>query len=44
MKHLVPLARANPVACDRLVAAIAGQGLTNREVGHGAVPECPHLL
>jgi ParB family chromosome partitioning protein len=33
MKHLVPLARANPAACDRLVAAIAGQGLTNREVG-----------
>jgi ParB/RepB/Spo0J family partition protein len=33
MKHLVPLARANPAACTRLVAAIAGQGLTNREVG-----------
>jgi ParB family transcriptional regulator, chromosome partitioning protein len=33
MKHLVPLARANPDACERLVAAIAGQGLTNREVG-----------
>ena len=33
MKHLVPLARANPEACTRLVAAIAGKGLTNREVG-----------
>jgi ParB family chromosome partitioning protein len=33
MKHLVPLARANPEACERLVAAIAGKGLTNREVG-----------
>jgi ParB-like chromosome segregation protein Spo0J len=26
MKHLVPLARANPDACERLVAAIAGRG------------------
>jgi ParB family transcriptional regulator, chromosome partitioning protein len=33
MKHLVPLARANPDACECLVAAIAGKGLTNREVG-----------
>lgn len=33
MKHLVPLARANAAACDRLVAAIAGQGLTNRQIG-----------
>jgi ParB/RepB/Spo0J family partition protein len=33
MKHLVPLARANPDACARLVAAIAGKGLTNRHVG-----------
>jgi ParB family transcriptional regulator, chromosome partitioning protein len=33
MKHLVPLARANPEACARLVAAIAGQGLTNRQIG-----------
>ena len=33
MKHLVPLARANPEACERLVAAIAGKGLTNREIG-----------
>src|SRR5262245_47319409 len=33
MKHLVPLARVNPAACTRLVTAIAGQGLTNREVG-----------
>lgn len=33
MKYLVPLARANPEACARLVAAIAGKGLTNREVG-----------
>lgn len=33
MKFLVPLARANPDACDRLVTAIAGQGLTNREIG-----------
>ncbi len=33
MKHLVPLARANADACERLVAAIAGQGLTNREIG-----------
>ena len=33
MKHLVPLARANGDACERLVAAIAGKGLTNREVG-----------
>ncbi len=33
MKYLVPLARANADACDRLVAAIAGKGLTNREIG-----------
>ena len=33
MKHLVPLARANPAACERLVAAIAGKGLTNRQIG-----------
>ena len=33
MKYLVPLARANPDACARLVTAIAGQGLTNRQVG-----------
>jgi len=33
MKHLVPLARANAEACERLVAAIAGQGLTNRQIG-----------
>jgi ParB family chromosome partitioning protein len=33
MKYLVPLARANREACTRLVAAIAGQGLTTREVG-----------
>ena len=33
MKYLVPLARANPDACERLVAAIAGQGLTNRQIG-----------
>jgi hypothetical protein len=33
MKYLVPLARANADACARLVAAIAGQGLTTREVG-----------
>ena len=33
MKHLVPLARANPAACARLVAAIAGKGLTNRQIG-----------
>jgi ParB-like chromosome segregation protein Spo0J len=33
MKHLVPLARANPGACERLVAAIAGKGLTNRQIG-----------
>jgi ParB/RepB/Spo0J family partition protein len=33
MKHLVPLARANATACERLVAAIAGKGLTNRQVG-----------
>jgi ParB family transcriptional regulator, chromosome partitioning protein len=33
MKYLVPLARANPEACERLVAAIAGQGLTTREIG-----------
>jgi ParB-like chromosome segregation protein Spo0J len=33
MKYLVPLARANAEACDRLVTAIAGQGLTNREIG-----------
>ena len=33
MKHLVPLARANPQACERLVAAIAGKGLTNRQIG-----------
>jgi len=33
MKHLVPLARANAEACARLVAAIAGHGLTNRQIG-----------
>jgi ParB family transcriptional regulator, chromosome partitioning protein len=33
MKHLVPLARANGEACERLVAAIAGKGLTNRQIG-----------
>lgn len=33
MKYLVPLARANADACERLVAGIAGKGLTNREVG-----------
>jgi ParB/RepB/Spo0J family partition protein len=33
MKHLVPLARANADACARLVAAIAGKGLTNRQIG-----------
>jgi ParB/RepB/Spo0J family partition protein len=33
MKHLVPLARANADACERLVAAIAGKGLTTREIG-----------
>jgi hypothetical protein len=33
MKHLVPFARANPEACERLVAAIAGKGLTNRQIG-----------
>ena len=33
MKHLVPLARANAEACARLVAAIAGKGLTNRQIG-----------
>ena len=33
MKHLIPLARANAAACERLVAAIAGQGLTNRQIG-----------
>jgi hypothetical protein len=32
MKHLVPLARANAAACERLVAAIAGQGLTRHQV------------
>src|SRR5206468_2459583 len=29
----VPLARANPEACERLVAAIAGKGPTNRQIG-----------
>jgi ParB family chromosome partitioning protein len=33
MKHLVPLARGNAEACARLVAAIAGKGLTNRQIG-----------
>ena len=33
MKHLVPLARANLDACERLVGAIAGKELTNREIG-----------
>jgi ParB family transcriptional regulator, chromosome partitioning protein len=33
MKYLVPLARANPAACARLVTAIAGKGLTNRQIG-----------
>jgi ParB/RepB/Spo0J family partition protein len=33
MKHLVPLARANRDDCLRLVAGIAGKGLSNRQVG-----------
>jgi ParB family transcriptional regulator, chromosome partitioning protein len=33
MKHLVPLARANAAACERLVAAIAGHGLSTRQIG-----------
>jgi ParB/RepB/Spo0J family partition protein len=33
MKHLVPLARANREDCLRLVAGIAGKGLTNRQIG-----------
>jgi ParB-like chromosome segregation protein Spo0J len=33
MKHLVPLARAKRDDCERLVTAIAGQGLTNRQIG-----------
>lgn len=33
MKHLVPLARANQGDCLRLVAGIAGKGLSNRQVG-----------
>jgi ParB family transcriptional regulator, chromosome partitioning protein len=33
MKYLVPLARANAEACERLVTTIAGQGLTTREIG-----------
>jgi ParB/RepB/Spo0J family partition protein len=33
MKYLVPVARANREGCARLIAAIAGQGLTTREVG-----------
>jgi ParB/RepB/Spo0J family partition protein len=33
MKYLVPLARANGDACERLVTAIAGKGLTNRQIG-----------
>ena len=33
MKDLVPLARANPAAWARLVAAIAGKGLTTRQIG-----------
>jgi ParB family chromosome partitioning protein len=44
MKHLVPLARANAAACERLVAAIAGRGLTNRQIGQLYAPgvmACP---
>lgn len=33
MKYLVPLARANREACERLVEAIAGKKLTTRQVG-----------
>lgn len=33
MKHLVPLARANREDCLRLVAGIAGKGLSNRQIG-----------
>jgi ParB/RepB/Spo0J family partition protein len=33
MKHLVPLARANREACERLVEAIADKQLTTRQVG-----------
>jgi ParB/RepB/Spo0J family partition protein len=33
MKHLVPMARANREDCLRLVAGIAGRGLSNRQVG-----------
>jgi ParB family chromosome partitioning protein len=33
MKYLVPLARANRMACLSVVEGIAGQGLTTRQVG-----------
>jgi ParB/RepB/Spo0J family partition protein len=33
MKHLVPLARANREACERLVEAIADKKLTTRQIG-----------
>ena len=32
-KYLVPLARANALACLRLVAGIAGRGLSSRQIG-----------
>jgi ParB family transcriptional regulator, chromosome partitioning protein len=43
MKHLVPLARANLEACERLVAAIAGKGLTNRQIGQLYAAWCDGL-
>lgn len=33
MKHLVPLARANPDGCLQLAKVVAGHGLSSREVG-----------
>lgn len=33
MRYLVPLARANPGDCQRLVEGLAGKGVSNRQIG-----------
>jgi ParB family chromosome partitioning protein len=50
MKHLVPLARANPEGCVELASALAAQGLSSRQVATlcaawaAATPESRKLL
>jgi hypothetical protein len=50
MKHLVPLARANPEGCTELASALAAQGFSSRQVATlctawaAATPESRKLL